>query len=79
MKKFFPLVAAGIMALALVTNADAARRFGGGASFGRPAPAQMAPAGTAQLPRSTPQPQAAPQQQSCSNPGGSAEAGQPDP
>ena len=63
MKKFFPLVAAGIMALALVTNADAARRFGGGASFGRPAPAQMAPAGTAQLPRSTPQPQAAPQQQ----------------
>ena len=34
MKKFFPLVAAGIMALALVTNADAARRFGGGASFG---------------------------------------------
>ncbi len=51
MKKFFPLVAAGIMALALVTNADAARRFGGGASFGRPAPAQMAPAGTAQLPR----------------------------
>ena len=41
MKKFFPLVAAGIMALALVTNADAARRFGGGASFGRPAPAQI--------------------------------------
>ena len=63
MKKFFPLVAAGIMALALVTNADAARRFGGGASFGRPAPAQMAPAGTAQRPRSTPQPQAAPPQQ----------------
>lgn len=63
MKKWFPLLAAGIMALSIATNADAARRFGGGMSFGRPAPVQMAPAqkgGFQSAPQS--RPQAAPQQ-----------------
>lgn len=45
MKKFFPLVAAGIMALALVTNADAARRFGGGAELRPSGPGADGPGG----------------------------------
>lgn len=73
MKKWFPILAAGIMALSIATNADAARRFGGGMSFGRPAPAQMAPAPKGGF-QSTPQsrPQAAPQQQKAAPTGAAA-------
>ena len=64
MNKFLPLLAAGIMVLAMATNADAARRFGGGMSFGRPAPAQMAPMQNKGIAAPSAQrPQAAPQQQ----------------
>ncbi len=75
MKKFLPLIAAGIMALSLATDADAARRFGGGSSFGRPAPAQMAPANRG-FQQQTPaqKPAAAPQQQKAAPAGGAAAA-----
>ena len=73
MKKWFPILAAGIMALSIATNADAARRFGGGMSFGRPAPTQMAPAPKSGF-QSNPQsrPQAAPQQQKAAPAGAAA-------
>lgn len=79
MKKWFPLLAAGLMAFALATNADAAKRFGGGMSFGRPAPAQMAPAnrGSGIQPAPAQRPQAAPQQQKAAPAGAAPAAAKP--
>lgn len=79
MKKWFPILAAGIMALSLATNADAARRFGGGMSFGRPAPTQMAPMnrGAAPTAPAAQKPAAAPQQQKAAPAGAGAAAPKP--
>lgn len=65
MKKFLAMMAVGLMIATTAMDADAARRFGGGSSFGRPAPT---------LRQAAPQP-AAPQmgQQAQRNPGAQAQ------
>ena len=73
MKKWISILAVGIMMVSLATGADAARRFGGGLSFGRPAPTQMAPANRGfNAPGQQTRPQAAPQQQKAAPTAGAA-------
>lgn len=72
MRKFFAVVAVCATLFATSMDADAARRFGGGSSFGRPAPTftQKAPSSTPSFTPSSPsQPTATPrpQQQSIPN------------
>ena len=78
MKKWISILAVGIMMVSMASGADAARRFGGGLSFGRPAPTQMAPANRGINAPSQARPQAAPQQkQAAPGTGAATQAAKP--
>ncbi|HTT09575.1 MAG TPA: Tim44-like domain-containing protein [Burkholderiaceae bacterium] len=77
MKRFMALVAIGLFAATLATDADAQRRLGGGRSLGKQSPQVQQREATPPAPQQAPAQQAAPAQQSATAAGAAARPASP--